>query len=302
MEQGSETSEALSGGASKVGNYSPTPYVDESWAVVKSETKTSQFSPLELQSVSVQASTTDSLFEDFTSLPLGPENAEVQDPLQTDSFIEATALLQKDVRAELLPEPELVSDSQVASAAPEILPAETPVLTLEAHERLLQAAREEAFLEAKQTVEADAEARVQELGAQLAAVAEDLKVQVAESLLSTEQKAAELALSVARKLIGAAVEGSADYLGPVLKEAIAAAGSVDIKCIRVSPRDYETLKGLKPEAVGAASDGSWAFEADESIHVGCIVVTANGEVDFDLDKAWGRIKRKILGEPGAVDE
>ena len=46
----------------------------------------------------------------------------------------------------------------------------------------------------------------------------------------------------------------------------------------------------------------WTFEPDESIHIGCVVVTAAGEVDFNLDKAWERIRKQALSPAGASDE
>lgn len=303
MDQGSEIAEALPKGGNTISSYEPTPFVDQSWTVVSTQSEVSEFAPLELQSVSVQAPAIDPMFEDFTSLAAASETEQELEATHAESLNEPLAEVSEDARTEIVPDLEIESgDLQTGPAASESAAIATPGIALEEHERLLRAAREEALLEAKQIAQAEAEARVQELEAQLSAITEDLKVQVAETLLSAEHKAAELALSVARKLIGAAAEGSSEYLGPVLKEAIAAAGSADIKRIRVSPRDYETLKGLKADSFGAASDSSWTFEADESIHVGCVVVTAAGEVDFDLDKAWERIKKKILGAPGAADE
>ena len=90
------------------------------------------------------------------------------------------------------------------------------------------------------------------------------------------------------------VESSSDYILPIVKEAIALSGSAQIKHIRVGTRDFEFLQNIKSAALGAESDAAWSFEADDSIHIGCVVVTTGGEVDLNLEQAWERIRAQIV--------
>jgi flagellar biosynthesis/type III secretory pathway protein FliH len=183
-----------------------------------------------------------------------------------------------------------------------VVVVQAPGVDPEEHQRAIEEARASAFAEAREATQADANARVEALEARFSATLEDLKTQVAESVAAAEERAAELALSVARKLMGAAAESSPDYLKSLLKEAIAAAGNAEIRRIKVSPQDYEALKALPRESLGAGSAAGWTFEPDESIHIGCVLVTAAGEVDFNLDKAWERIRKQALNPVGATDE
>ncbi len=148
--------------------------------------------------------------------------------------------------------------------------------------------------EGRNSARTEAEENLKALEARLSTTLDDMRVQISESLTTTEQKAAELALLIARKLIGSVVESSSDYILPIVKEAIALSGSAQIKHIRVSTRDYEFLQNIKPAALGAESDAAWSFEADDSIHIGCVVVTTGGEVDLNLEQAWERIRAQIL--------
>lgn len=286
--------------APKLSAYAPTPYVDESWTVINAQPEAAGFAPLQVQSVSGVLVSVDPMFEDFTvSARLCEEpggiSTEASAGMARESRIEqslegaSTVRVSKDSEVDqtgVLDEIEQVSSG----------------ISLQEHEQLLQAAISEATAAAQQSAQAEADARVQALSMQLAAVKEDLKAQVSESLAVTEQKAADLALSIARKLVGAVAESSVDYLKPLIKEAITAAGNAEIKRIRVSPRDYEALKSSSPEAVGVPAGAIWGFEPDESVRVGCIVVTSAGEADFDLDRAWERLKRQILNPAGAEDE
>ncbi len=164
--------------------------------------------------------------------------------------------------------------------------AEQAALIQESYTRGLEEGRNSALIEAEENLKA--------LEARLSTTIDDMRVQISESLTTTEQKAAELALLIARKLIGSVVESSSDYILPIVKEAIALSGSAQIKHIRVSTRDYEFLQNIKPAALGAESDAAWSFEADDSIHIGCVVVTTGGEVDLNLEQAWERIRAQIL--------
>jgi flagellar biosynthesis/type III secretory pathway protein FliH len=127
---------------------------------------------------------------------------------------------------------------------------------------------------------------------------EDMQTQLDEALRLNETKAVELAMQVAKRMVGNVVENQRDYIHQVIQEAIKLTAGVEISAIRVSPQDYEFLQlnqyGDKKKVVAGEHI---SFISDESIRAGCVLVTTAGEVDFDLDKAWERIRAKALQEP-----
>jgi flagellar assembly protein FliH len=127
---------------------------------------------------------------------------------------------------------------------------------------------------------------------------EDMQTQLDEVLRLNETKAVELAMQVAKRMVGNVVENQRDYIHQVIQEAIKLTAGAEISAIRVSPQDYEYLQlnqyGDKKKVVAGEHI---SFISDESIRAGCVLVTTAGEVDFDLDKAWERIRSKALQEP-----
>jgi flagellar biosynthesis/type III secretory pathway protein FliH len=129
---------------------------------------------------------------------------------------------------------------------------------------------------------------------------EDMQVQLEESARTHERNAVDLAFQVAKRLIGSLAEGSQEYLGYIIKEAMKHAGGASISEVRVSPQDYEALKlGEYGNRQKVISGEHVSFVSDESIRAGCVLVTSAGEVDYNLDRAWERIRAKALQEPGA---
>lgn len=127
---------------------------------------------------------------------------------------------------------------------------------------------------------------------------EDMQTQLDEALRLNEIKAVELALQVAKRMVGSVVENQRDYILQVIQEAIKLTAGAEISAIRVSPQDYEFLKlGEYGDKKKVVAGDPISFVSDESIRAGCVLVTTAGEVDFDLDKAWERIRAKALQEP-----
>ncbi len=303
MEQTTDAPEALAAETKsetpRLSAYAPTPYVDEHWTVLNAGEERHGFMPLELSAVSASLPQADPMFEDYTSQVAG-------------RYVVGEQLV-RGGRGDNAGQRDEGAASRHGDSLPEQSSAESQndadVIVVEAsgigaveHERAIAEARAAALAEGREAAQTDAKARLEALEARFAAMLDDLKTQVAESLAAAEERAAELALSVARKLMGAAAESSPEYLKPLLKEAIAAAGNAEIRRIKVSPKDYEALKALPRESLGAGSAAGWTFEPDESIHIGCVLVTAAGEVDFNLDKAWERIRKQALHPVGATDE
>lgn len=303
MEQTTDAPEALAGETKsetpRLSTYAPTPYVDEHWAVLNAGEERHGFMPLELSAVSASLPQSDPMFEDYTSQVAGRYVVGEPGGLSTSRH----GAGQHDEEAASRRGDSLLEQSSAESQNdPDVIVVEAAKIAADDLERTIAEARAAALAEGREAARAEANARMDALETRFAATLEDLKTQVAESVAAAEERAAELALCVARKLMGAAAESSPEYLRPLLKEAIAAAGNAEIRRIKVSPKDYEALKDLPRESLGAGSAAGWTFEPDESIHIGCVLVTAAGEVDFNLDKAWERIRKQALHPVGATDE
>ncbi len=276
----SEATERGSNDEETISPYAPTPYVQTTWLVLNEEKLgSSGFAPLQAETLSAKQRLRDPMFEDYSGImPAnnGPEWGGM-DAFQCQQQDGDAAVRELELR---------VREEQLEEQRKQRELAEQAALIQESYTRGLEEGRNSARTEAEENLKA--------LEARLSTTLDDMRVQISESLTTTEQKAAELALLIARKLIGSVVESSSDYILPIVKEAIALSGSAQIKHIRVSTRDYEFLQNIKPAALGAESDAAWSFEADDSIHIGCVVVTTGGEVDLNLEQAWERIRAQIL--------
>ena len=142
-------------------------------------------------------------------------------------------------------------------------------------------------------IRAEAQSEIKAIEERYAALIEDMNVQISEGISGVERRAVELAVHVAKKLVGTIVAINPEYVLEVIKEGVKLTGGATIKAIRVSPQDLEFLKLLTPEKQFKEFDGSWSFQADDTIRAGCIIETSSGEVEFDLDKAWERIKESV---------
>lgn len=272
-ERGSDDKETIS-------PYAPTPYVQTTWLVLNEEKLgSSGFAPLQAETLSAKQRLRDPMFEDYSGImPAnnGPEWGGM-DAFQCQQQDGDAAVRELELR---------VREEQLEEQRKQRELAEQAALIQGSYTRGLEEGRNSARTEAEENLKA--------LEARLSTTLDDMRVQISESLTTTEQKAAELALLIARKLIGSVVESSSDYILPIVKEAIALSGSAQIKHIRVGTRDFEFLQNIKPAALGAESDAAWSFEADDSIHIGCVVVTTGGEVDLNLEQAWERIRAQIV--------
>ena len=150
--------------------------------------------------------------------------------------------------------------------------------------------KEEALVEAV----AENSERFVQMEQQLKSILSDLSDQEKLGLKDLEQEALQLSLDIAKKIIDHAVEINPEYIVKIIHEALQLSGGARLKKVRVSPQDLEFIEVLKVAQTIKEFDGSWVFEADESIKAGCILESSAGTINFELDKSWERIKDKIL--------
>jgi flagellar biosynthesis/type III secretory pathway protein FliH len=150
--------------------------------------------------------------------------------------------------------------------------------------------REEALAEA---ITSNNE-RFTQMEQHLGELLKDLAEQEKTSIEELEQEALNFSLEIGRKVIEHAVEINPEYILKILREALKLSGGARVKKIRVSPQDMEFIEVLKVAQTIKEFDGTWVFESDETIKAGCILESNAGTIDFQLDKAWERIKDKVM--------
>lgn len=251
-------------------DYRETPYADASWEIVGEAKFGQDFEPLRFDVQPTSARMVDPMFEDLG----GTTDAQV-------------------TRRWHLPEsegyaPELLKERQrqEAERREQERLAELERIRTEAYEQGRQAAYVEAVEENS--------VKMAELEKRCATLFQDLVAQSQESRGVLERKAIELAVQISEKIMGTAVEINPEYLVPVFNEAIALAGSAVVRRIRVSPQDLEFVNVVGIARQVKEFDPSWEFVADESIKAGCVLETSAGEVDYQLDKAWERVRDNVL--------
>ena len=199
------------------------------------------------------------------------------------------------------------SDTQLVTGVDEIEPGENDIEESSAivdneaasHIQPVFTAMDQALHEEYERGKAEGSNQVRLIQAQLeeryTLMWEDMQTQLDESIRAHEQQAVELALQVAKRLVGDVVESQREYVVPLIQAALKAAGGAKIKNLRVSPQDFEFLSlGKYGESIKVMGDSKLVFEQDDSIRAGCILTTSAGEIDFDLDQSWERIRAKIL--------
>lgn len=250
--------------------YRETPYRPESWEVVGECDLGNDFQPMEVEVIAGAKLTTDPMFADYGGITKArsttryhvPEGAQelygIQEEQGEEVAVEKISLTEEELQA---------------------LKAEA-----------LEAGRQAAMTELKEVEKQ----RWDALEKRFSTIVNDLVSQTKQYLVTIERSAVELTLEIANKLIGHAVEINPEYIIDIVNTAIGKAGGAAVKTVRVSPEDMEFI-----EVVGIARkikeyDGSWQFESDASVRSGCIVQTTAGEIDFQLDVAWERIKEQVL--------
>ncbi len=250
--------------------YKETSYSDASWELIGEPIDTDQFVPEEFPVIAGQTTTADPMFADYG----GRMGAHVEKRWHLPEHLATSAPLTKK-------ETEEENESRIAVEA-----AELEQMKQEAYEAGRKAGLEDAVT---QNVE-----RLAEFEERIKVVLEDLAAQFSEKIGQVEREAVELSVSVGRKLLDASVEIQPEYIIPIINDALKKSGGASIRRVRVSPQDMEFIDIVGIEKQIKGYDGSWSFEADDTIRAGCIVDSSAGEVDFQLDKAWDRIRDHVL--------
>lgn len=318
-----------------VRTFRPGSYEPAIWTVVQTQVGDDAFQPSTYERGAKSRYVVDPMFADFDAEPSGPVSAKDEAPFEalsgkvvpedpegiadlsatdsvggeehnapSDDYLDEVSSQNDSSYADSAQvfetpsdgEPMLASSEETTSLESDSESQSAEVVSLNADE--VTALREQAYAEGlaagqSELVEAKAqlEARYEELFA-------DMQTQVKEALRNAERQAVELSFQVAQKLIGTVLESDRSYIQEVIAQALQAAAGSEVIRIRVSPQDFDFLSlSNLAAAIQAKSGGDWKFEPDDSIRAGCVVATKAGEIDFNLDASWARMRDKVLRGP-----
>lgn len=252
-------------------NYKGSPYQDQSWEVVGEISDEREFVPMQIEVLPQDSFQIDKMFADYGGRT--PEDT------RTLWHLPEGVGYQKG------------EDGQEGTEG-----SEEPLKSFTETE--LAALLEEAEQRGRDKAQAELiERQNEKLGqieSSLQSIMLDLQKQVEELHQKTEKDAAALAVAISEKIMHHSVEVHPEYVSKILQEAISLSGSATIQKIRVSPQDMEFIElvGVGKKLKEKAS--KWKFEGDPTVRAGCIVETSAGEIDFQLEKAFERVRESII--------
>lgn len=251
-------------------NYQETEYADNSWEVIGEMSDEFVFIPLEVDVLEGELVATDPMFANYGGLPE-----------------------QESVTRWHLPKDAAVPTKGLTAAEEE----EEEDLRIKLTEEELEEVKKKAFNNGKdkglELAGIENNEKLKVLEERYVTLANDLQQQLRERISQTELRAVELAVAISKKILDTTVDINPEYISQIVSEALELTGSAVVKKIRVSPQDLEFIEvvGLESRVGG---DEAWEWEADPSIKSGCVVETTAGEIDYQLDHAWERVREKVI--------
>ncbi|MCS7000128.1 MAG: FliH/SctL family protein [Bacteroidota bacterium] len=166
------------------------------------------------------------------------------------------------------------------------LPAEEPHFTIEQVQQEVQAAYERGFAEGQEVASAVLETELRTLTERvrsLDAVILNLQQQYAEAIRQIEPTVLDLAITIARAILGYEAEQSIACVVAQARAALEQYHGNDAVTIRLHPEDLATLEKAGNPLAAHSSSSSITLVADSSVEQGgCIVETALGTFDAQL--------------------
>ncbi len=191
---------------------------------------------------------------------------------------------------------------QLESSAP-IDPMEPGQMLAQARseaERVREDARAEGFAQGLDEGRAEAMAAVASGAAAVASAAQELAEARCGLEEGLQRDAVELALALAAKILGGAIEAQPDRVLEVVRGAIRHLADRRIITILVNPEDLEIVNaGIDELRSHAGGIEQCEIQADRRVgRGGAVVRTSEGEVDADIDTQLERARQVIAAELG----
>lgn len=267
-------------------SYVESPFSEANWEVVGPEGNKAVFMPQRFEVLKSDFVKLDPMFADYGGGAKGEEREqfrEHQPKLGRDSSNEA-----------MIDSTKANAEDQSVHGATEVDAIPSISVTEDALQELLLKAREEERVKVTQELEQLFKEQLAAGEMKLQETLNDLSTQLNNEIARVEQSSIDLVLNIADKIVGASIEVNPEYILPIVKEAIALTGAATIRRILVGKDDFEFLTVLGFDRQFKGNGAGWNFELDDSIRMGCIVETSAGEVDYELDQAWERVKDSLL--------
>jgi flagellar biosynthesis/type III secretory pathway protein FliH len=283
-----------------VRTFKPSSFQASQFEVVAEGTASTEFSLDQFTVVGAQAVVVDPMFDVYDQ-PVGGTSSD-ESPFVLDLEVEQEGASSEEVSAgDDAGSPDEDAPVQMEEATVPVSEVELLQQGFEEERRALLAEHERHVEEVKGVLQqelsaqyaAESEEKLRIIEERYRALVDDMGTQIRQEVEAVERRAVDFALQVARKLVGTIVEINPEYVLQVIQEAVKLTGGATIKSIKVSPQDLEFIKMLSPERQFKEFDGSWSFQSDDTIRAGCVVETSSGQVEFDLDKTWERIKESV---------
>lgn len=251
--------------------YRTEKYSDTTWEIVGERAEDLGFVPMEFPAISQAQVTVDPMFADYGGL----QNSDQERRWHMPEGVRGNPISDREAKEALLEEVAKAKELEIEKRI------------AEAEERGRASAMEEFT-----TTQNEKLAHIEQ---RMTSILQDLAKQLAHNITIIEKDALDLTLTISEKLIGYAVEINPEYVSEIIKEALRHSGSAKILKVRVSQEDMEFINVVGISKTIKDFDGTWNFEGDPTIRAGCVVETSAGQIDYQLDKAWERIRDSVLG-------
>jgi len=167
------------------------------------------------------------------------------------------------------------------------------------------AAKQEGFAEGHQRGReegyAAAEAENRSSAARLATLAAAAENEKQRLLVDTELQLVDLALALARRIVGAELTVQPTIVAEVVARAIEEALGTGHHVLRLHPEDAALLQPYLPRAAIEAGGGEWEVRPDESLKRGdCLIETAYGLIDACVNTQFEELTRLLRGGDDAA--
>jgi flagellar assembly protein FliH len=113
-----------------------------------------------------------------------------------------------------------------------------------------------------------------------------------------EKELVELALAVARKVVGREVAAQPEGVAHLLRDALGRIEHAGPLTIRMNPSDLELLAGEQAQVLeGLADPGRVRFEADASLSAGgCVIESDAGDIDARVEQRFHIVEEALREE------
>lgn len=249
--------------------FESSPWEDSSWPIMGEAPRGEEFFPMEISQVPGTEAKVDPMFADFGGRFAGEQDGRWHLP----AHLSAASSRREAKEAE---------DQQKVQA------------DLAERDQIRQQAFQEGLAQGRAEAKAEQEAALAANQQRISEIFNDLQMQWGEMAAQLANRTTQLSVAIAKKLVETAVEINPEYIVGIVKSAVSQAGGADIRKIKVSPQDMEFIEVVGVHKLFKDFEESWRFEADASIRAGCVVETSAGEIDFDIDRAFERIREKVV--------